>query len=65
MRYCEAWLYKNNEAEASLRRGLAQASGGLFSTSPPDLKADQSIVDLLEEEGQAQPDSDNVNSTKR
>ena len=45
----ETWLYENREAEASALRGLAQAQSGQFSTSPPDLKADQALVEEIED----------------
>lgn len=44
----ELWLYKNPEAIALLEIGLEQAKAGKFSTSPPDLDADQALVDQLE-----------------
>lgn len=40
----EAWLYQNQKALASLRRGLAQAKAGQFSKSPPDLDADSKLL---------------------
>jgi hypothetical protein len=43
----EAWLYENKEAEASVLRGLEQARAGRFSTSPPDLAADQALVEEI------------------
>ncbi|HVA49801.1 MAG TPA: hypothetical protein VNH11_25765 [Pirellulales bacterium] len=36
----EAWLYRNPEALAAVRRGLEQARNGEFSGNPPDLEAD-------------------------
>jgi hypothetical protein len=44
----EVWLYKNPEAKALLDIGLEQAKQRKFSTSPPDLDADQALVDQLE-----------------
>ncbi|MFH0825219.1 MAG: hypothetical protein V2B18_20910 [Pseudomonadota bacterium] len=43
----ELWLYNNPEARALLEIGLEQAKEGVFSTSPPDPDADQSLVDQL------------------
>ena len=45
----EAWLYDNKEAEASVLRGLAQAKAGRLSKTPPDLGADQALVEELED----------------
>ncbi len=45
----EAWLYDNKEAEASVLRGLAQARAGRLSKTPPDLNADQALVEELED----------------
>ncbi len=45
----ELWLYKNPEAKALLEIGLEQAKAGVFSASPPDLDADQALVDQLED----------------
>ncbi len=45
----ELWLYKNREAKALLETGLEQAKTREFSTSPPDLDADQALVDQLED----------------
>jgi hypothetical protein len=45
----ELWLYRNPEAKALLEIGLEQAKVGKFSTSPPDLDADQALVDQLED----------------
>ncbi|HVA48336.1 MAG TPA: hypothetical protein VNH11_18360 [Pirellulales bacterium] len=41
----EAWLYRNPEAMAAVRRGLEQARNGEFSGNPPDLGADAALVD--------------------
>jgi hypothetical protein len=35
----EAWLYQNEEAMASVRRGLRQAHAGKFAKRGPDLRA--------------------------
>jgi hypothetical protein len=45
----ELWLYKNPKARESLEVGLEQAKAGQFSASPPDLEADQDIIDQLED----------------
>jgi hypothetical protein len=45
----ELWLYRNPEAKTLLEIGLEQAKAGKFSTSPPDLDADQALVDQLED----------------
>jgi hypothetical protein len=45
----ELWLYKNPEAKGLLEIGLGQAKAGKFSASPPDLDADQALVDQLED----------------
>jgi hypothetical protein len=45
----EAWLYKSDKARASVARGLAQAKARTFSQSPPDLNADQTLIDELED----------------
>jgi hypothetical protein len=45
----ELWLYRNPEAKALLEIGLDQAKAGKFSTTPPDLDADQALVDQLED----------------
>ena len=45
----ESWLYQNPEAKASLLRGLRQAKARNFSKSPPDLAADQALVDEIED----------------
>lgn len=45
----EAWLYQNSEAKESVLRGLRQAEARRFSKSPPDLAADQSLVDEIED----------------
>jgi hypothetical protein len=45
----EAWLYKNKEALASVRRGLQQAAEGQ-SVPGPDLEAVASLVEQLQDE---------------
>jgi hypothetical protein len=45
----ERWLYKNPEAMALLEIGLAQVRAGEFSDSPPDIDADQTLLDQLED----------------
>jgi len=45
----EAWLYQNSEAKESVMRGLRQAKARQFSKSPPDLAADQPLVDEIED----------------
>ncbi|MFH0824820.1 MAG: hypothetical protein V2B18_18870 [Pseudomonadota bacterium] len=45
----EAWLYQNPEAKESLLKGLRQAKARQFSKSPPDLTADQALVDGIED----------------
>jgi hypothetical protein len=44
----EAWLYQNSDAKESVLRGLRQAKARKFSKSPPDLAADQALVDEIE-----------------
>ena len=43
----EAWLYKNKEALAAVRRGLQELADGEFSDSPPDLDKDAELADKL------------------
>ncbi len=45
----ELWLYKNPEARSLLEIGLEQAKAKQLSPSPPDLDADQALVDQLED----------------
>ncbi len=45
----EAWLYQNSEAKESVLRGLRQAEARKFSKTPPDLTADQSLVEEIED----------------
>ena len=44
----EAWLYQNEKALASVRRGLAQAEAGGF-VEPPHLEAGGALADAIEE----------------
>lgn len=44
----EAWLYKNKEALAAVRKGLEQARKGEYSNTPPDLDADRALADAIE-----------------
>jgi hypothetical protein len=41
----EAWLYKNEEALARVRRGLAEARAGRFSEAPPNLRKDAALIE--------------------
>ncbi len=43
----EAWLYKNQKALASVRRGLARAKARQFSKRPPNLAADAKFADSI------------------
>ncbi len=45
----EAWLYRNEEAHASVMRGLAQAAARQFSATRPDLKADRALLSSMRE----------------
>jgi hypothetical protein len=45
----EAWLYKNEAAMKSLRRGLDEAKKLRFSDSPPDLDADNDMLSKVDE----------------
>jgi hypothetical protein len=45
----ELWLYKNPETKSLLEIGLEQAKSKQFSSSPPDLDADQMLADQLED----------------
>ena len=46
----EAWLYENDKALASLRRGLKQARDGTLVRKGPDLKAAKKLADQLKDE---------------
>lgn len=46
----EAWLYENDEALASVRRGLAQAKAGRLVKKGPNLKAAAKLADQIREE---------------
>jgi len=46
----EAWLYENNDALASVRKGLAQAKAGTFARKGPDLKAAAELADELQDD---------------
>ena len=41
----ENWLEQNEEAKASVLRGIEQAKNGEFSDNPPDLEADTKLFD--------------------
>ena len=43
----EAWLYENETALNSVRRGVNQAKGGKFTKKGPDLKAASKLAELL------------------
>ena len=45
----EVWLYENEKALESVRRGLKQAQARQYSDSPPDLKADAALVEELDD----------------
>jgi len=45
----EAWLYENEEALASVRRGLQQARAARFAKKSPDLKASARLSAELED----------------
>lgn len=45
----ELWLHKNPEAKTLLEIGLEQAKSKQFSSSPPDLDADQALAEQLED----------------
>jgi len=45
----EAWLYDNDEALASVRRGLKQAREGARAESPPDPDADTTFADSIDD----------------
>jgi len=43
----EMWLHENRAASAAVRRGLADARAGKFSSVGPDLAADAALADTL------------------
>lgn len=45
----EAWLYRNPEALAAVRKGLADAAKRNFSETQPDLAADAAFADSCED----------------
>ncbi len=45
----EAWLWSNPEALDSITKGIEQATKGQFTENPPDLQADQTLADELED----------------
>ena len=46
----EAWLFENDAVKALVATGLQQAEAHQFSDSPPDVDADATFADLLEEQ---------------
>ncbi len=46
----EAWLYQNEKALSLVRKGLAAAKEGRFSTTPPDLIADAALAAEMKDE---------------
>ena len=45
----EAWLWDNEEAMGMVKRGITQAKRHDFADSPPDLDADDLLVDELDD----------------
>jgi len=45
----EAWLWDNEEAMGRVKRGIKQAKRLEFADSPPDLDADDRLVDELDD----------------
>jgi hypothetical protein len=45
----EAWLWDNEEAAGMVKRGITQAKRHEFVDSPPDLYADDLLVDELDD----------------
>ena len=43
----EAWLFENQEALASVKRGLKQSASGKLSKKPPNIKADRKLVEQM------------------
>jgi hypothetical protein len=46
----EAWLYENEKALNSVRRGLKQAKAGKFAKNSPDLDAAETFADQLQDD---------------
>lgn len=46
----EAWLYENERALASVRRGLKQAKAGKLVKKGPDLDAAKALADQLQDD---------------
>jgi hypothetical protein len=45
----ELWLHRNVKARDSVHRGLAEAKARKFSRNPPDLDADESLTESLDD----------------
>ncbi len=45
----EAWLWDNEEAMGMVKRGIKQAKRREFADGPPDLDADDLLVDELDD----------------
>ena len=45
----EAWLWDDEEALASVKRGLTQAKDRQFAETAPDLATDESLADEIDE----------------
>ena len=43
----EAWLYENEQAMESVRRGIRQAHTGKFAKKEPDLRAATDLADRI------------------
>lgn len=46
----ESWLYENDAALASVRRGLNQARSGKFAKKAPDLKTASELAESLQDD---------------
>ena len=46
----EAWLYDNEKALASIRKGLNQAKAGKFAKKGPDLHSAAELADQLQDD---------------